>query len=63
MYHWLIILFGILILSISVSNPFYNLTINKFIKFNLFFRIILRILLFILSILIVFLGLFIESVP
>ena len=62
--HWIIIIIGILILSASVSNPFYkiiviqkmNLNINKYLVF------FLRILLFLIAIGVIFLGLYMESI-
>ena len=59
--HWLIIIIGIFILSTSLSNPFYKLLIEKKIKLNRFLRLTLRIFLFILGIVVIFTGLYIES--
>ena len=59
--HWLIIIIGILILSTSLSNPFYKLLIEKRIKLNKFLRLVLRILLFIIGIIVIFIGLYVES--
>ncbi len=59
--HWLIIILGTFILSISLSNPFYKLLIEKKLKFNTFIKILLRIFMFIIGLIIIFLGLFIES--
>ena len=59
--HWLVIIIGTFILSISISNPFYKLLIEKNIKLNLFMKLSLRILLFIFGLIIIFLGLYIES--
>jgi len=59
--HWLIIIIGTFILSISVSNPFYKLLIEKRFQFRFISKFILRLFLFIIGILIVFLGLYIES--
>ena len=50
-------------LSLSISNPFYNLVIKKKINTNILMKILIRILLFILGILSIMLGLYIESVP
>jgi len=61
MYHWLTFVLGIVILSLSISNPFYNLMIKKYLKSAFIFHVILRILLFIVGILVVFLGLYFES--
>ena len=62
MYHWLTFVLGIVILSLSISNPFYNLMIKKYIKSAFIFDVILRILLLIVGILVVFLGLYFESI-
>ena len=62
MIYWLIIILGIFVLSISISNPFYKLMIKKYLKSNILFEIILRALLFFLSIVIILIGLSLESV-
>ena len=62
MTYWLIIFFGIILLSISISNPAYNLIIRKRIKLKLITQIILRIFIFIIAIVVVFIGLYIESI-
>ena len=62
MIHWLTIILGIIILSISLSKPFYNLKINKYINNNFFLHIIIRTFLFIFAIFFIFLGLYIESI-
>ena len=59
--HWLIIILGIFILSLSVSNPFYRLLIEKRIKLTILFKLIFRILLFIIGLIVVFFGLYLES--
>jgi hypothetical protein len=61
MYHWLTFVLGIVILSLSISNPFYNLMIKKYLKSTFIFDVILRIFLFIVGILVVLLGLYFES--
>ena len=61
MYYWLTFVLGIVILSLSISNPFYNLMIKKYLKSAFIFDVILRIFLLILGILMVFLGLYFES--
>lgn len=61
MIYWLIIILGIVILSASISNPFFNFTIKKYIKINIYFEFIIRISLFILSIIIILTGLYVES--
>ena len=62
MTYWLIIFFGIILLSLSISNPAYNLIIRKIIKLKLINQIILRIFIFIIAIVVVFIGLYIESI-
>ena len=62
MFYWIIIIIGIILLSTSVSNPIYKIVIKKYLKISLIFEILLRIILFISSIILIFLGLFIESV-
>ena len=42
--HWLIIILGTFILSISLSNPFYKLLIEKRLKLKTFLKIIIRLL-------------------
>ena len=59
--HWLLIILGTLILSLSVSNPFYRLLIEKKIKLKLISKLIIRVLLFIIGLAVVFLGLYLES--
>ena len=59
--HWFIIILGTFILSISLSNPFYRLLIGKRLKLNTFLQLSLRISLFILGLILIFLGLYIES--
>ena len=60
--HWLVIILGTLILSISVSNPFYKLIIGKKIQIASILQIIFRTFLFIIGLVIIFLGLWLESV-
>ena len=62
MIYWLIIIFGIIILTTSISNAFYKITIKKYLKINVYFEIILRIIIFFLSIIIILLGLYYESI-
>jgi len=62
MIYWLIIILGIFVLSISISNPFYKLVIKKYLKSNILFEIILRAFLLFLSIVIILIGLYLESV-
>ena len=61
MFHWIVIVLGIIILSISISNPFFNLTLNKIINFDLFFIALIRIFLFLIGVIIIFFGLYVES--
>jgi hypothetical protein len=61
MIFWIIILVGIVILSMSLSNPVYKLSIKKYLKFNVFFEVLVRSFFFILSIFIIFIGLYLES--
>ncbi len=60
--HWLLIFIGILFLSSSISNPVYKLTLNKYLKITIYSQVLIRFILFIFSILIIFLGLYIESI-
>ena len=62
MIYWLLIIFGVIVLSTSISNPLYKITIKKYIKLNMYSEILLRSLMFILSIIIIFVGLYFESV-
>ena len=48
MYSWLLIILGIIFLTLSISNPFYNLLIKKYIDLGFFFNFLSRIILFIL---------------
>ena len=54
MIYWLLIIFGIFILSISLSNQVYNLVIKKYITVNLLRQILIRITLFFIAILLIF---------
>jgi len=60
--HWLLIIIGTFILSISVSNPFYKLLIEKRIKLKIFLNLILRFILFIVGLIVIFFGLYLESI-
>ena len=60
--YWLLIVLGTFILSISVSNPLYILLIEKKIKLKLLSKITLRVLLFIIGLIVVFFGLYFESI-
>ncbi len=60
--HWLLIIMGTFILSMAVSNPFYKLLIDKRIKLRILNKLILRIFLFTIGIIIVFFGLYLESI-
>ena len=61
MIHWLVITLGIMVLSLHISNPFYKLILNNFLLKNLIMRFIFKVILFFTGIIIVFLGLYIES--
>ena len=58
MIYWFIIIIGIVLLSISISNPVYKIVIKKYLKINLIFEIILRLIIFTFSIILIFIGLF-----
>ncbi len=60
--HWLLIITGTFILSLAVSNPFYKLLIDKRLKLRILNKLILRFLLFTIGIIIVFCGLYLESI-
>ena len=59
--YWLLIILGTFILSISFSNPFYKLVIGKRLKIKTIFQLILRIFVFIIGLIVIFLGLYYES--
>ena len=61
MMHWLVIILGILIISLGISNPVYRLVISKFLHIPLVIQIIFRIFLLFIGIIIIFLGLYLES--
>ena len=60
--HWLLIIVGTFILSIAVSNPFYKLLIEKRIKLRILYKFVLRLIFFIMGLIIVFFGLYLESI-
>ena len=60
--HWLLIIIGTFILSIAVSNPFYKLLIEKRIKLRILYKFVLRLIFFIMGLIIVFFGLYLESI-
>ena len=60
--HWLIIIIGIFLISISISNPFYKLVVKNRIKLNIFNEILIRIFIFLISIVVIFYGLYLESI-
>ena len=62
MLHWILIFIGIIFLSISISNPVYEITIKKYLKIIFLFQLIIRFLLFLLGVIIIFYGLYIESI-
>ena len=59
--HWILIIIGTFILSLSVSNPFYKMLIAKRINIKTYFTIIFRLVLFFVGIILIFLGLYLES--
>ena len=61
MIYWLIIILGVILLSTSISNSFYKVTIGKYLQLNIYFEAILRFFLFFLSIIVIFVGLYFES--
>jgi len=61
MFHWLIIIVGIIIISLSISNPFFKLVFNKNFNLNLLLLIFIRIFILLLGIIIIFIGLYVES--
>ena len=61
MIYWLIIILGVILLSTSISNSFYKVTIGKYLQLNIYFEAILRVFLFFLSIIVIFVGLYFES--
>ena len=60
--HWVFIIFGILTLSLSISNPVYKLAIRKKIRYNILVHILIRAILFVISIILIFYGLYLESI-
>ena len=62
MIYWIIIIIGVILLSISLSNPFYNLILKKYLKLKVFYEILIRILIFLVSVIIIFIGLYLESI-
>jgi len=61
MFHWLIIIVGIIIISLSISNPFFKLVFNKNFDLNVLLLIFIRIILLLLGIIVIFIGLYVES--
>ncbi len=61
MIYWFLIILGIFILSISLSNQVYKLVIKKYIRVNILLQILIRITLFFIAVLLIFSGLYIES--
>ena len=62
MLHWAIIILGIILLTLSISNPFYKLIIKKNVIFSNFVEVIFRIILFLIAIIVLFFGLYVESI-
>ena len=63
MIHWLVIIFGIVLLASSISNPFYKIFLDKISTNSFLLKLSIRILLFIFGIIFVIAGLYIESLP
>ena len=61
MFHWLIIILGILIISLSISNPIFKLVLKQISNLNLFLLIPIRVFLFSLGIIVIIFGLYVES--
>ncbi len=59
--HWLIIILGTFILSLSISNPFYKILIGKKLVLKTFLKFVLRVFLFFIGLIIIFIGLYLES--
>ena len=62
MFYWSLIFLGVLILSASISNPVYRVSVGKILKKNFFLIILLRFLMFILGFFVIFIGLYLESI-
>ena len=62
MFHWLVIISGILLLASSISNPFYKIFFEKFSTNSFLLKLSIRTLLFIFGIILVIAGLYIESI-
>ena len=60
--HWFVIIIGIFFISIAISNPFYKLIVKNRIKLNIFYEILIRIFIFLISIIVIFYGLYLESI-
>ena len=59
--HWIFIFFGIVSLSLSISNPVYKLIIKNNVNTNFFLDVFFRLVFLILSIVLIFFGLYLES--
>ena len=63
MIYWLIIILGIFLLATSISNPLYSVILKKYINNNnIFFETLIRLVLFFLSVIVIFLGIYFESI-
>ncbi|MBS56434.1 MAG: hypothetical protein CMP16_01000 [Rickettsiales bacterium] len=62
MIHWVTILIGIFLMSLSLSNPLYNLIIKKKFFTSILLQIFIRIFLFIISVVVILLGIYFESI-
>ena len=60
--HWIFIILGVLTLSLSISNPVYKLAIKKINKTSILIHILIRTVFFISSIILIFFGLYLESI-
>ncbi len=64
MLDWLFIILGTFLITLSISKPFYYLFINKLnnIKFLNKYKKTTKIIFFIFGLILIFLGLFVESI-
>ena len=61
MFHWFFIILGILFLSLSLSNPIYNLIVKKKIHLSVVINFLFRVIGFFIGIILIFIGLYLES--
>ena len=66
MFFWFLvgscIVAGVIIVSLSISNPFFKLIFRKKLNINVYLLILFKIILFFLGIALLIVGLVIESV-